>query len=271
MAPHLLIPMACLWGLATLGAEAPGLARERAGSGPGVVLIHGFGGHRGVWGPDLRLPGRTTLALDLPGVGDSPPPAGPAVDFGAVADRVAATLERERLGPTLVVAHSMGGLVAVHLAGRHPDLVTGLVLIDVPLVPLSVESAEALARAVAADPSATFRARFAPFAAGPAQVERVLADMGRTPRAVLAAYARGRSTSLDPVIRRVACPVLVLASPVLLPRPGPAGARPAGYGAFRDLQVLRFPRARHWVMWDDPPGVRAAVAAFADQVEGRRP
>ena len=67
------------------------------------------------------------LALDLPGHGGSSPlPRGSSMaDFAAVAEDV---LAAEAAGPALVAGHSFGGLVALRLAHRRPDLVRGLLL-----------------------------------------------------------------------------------------------------------------------------------------------
>jgi pimeloyl-ACP methyl ester carboxylesterase len=44
--------------------------------GPPLILIHGAGGHHLFWPPQVRrLRDRTVYALDLPGHGESPPPA----------------------------------------------------------------------------------------------------------------------------------------------------------------------------------------------------
>ncbi len=93
------------------------------GEGPPLLLLHGFGG--AAWNfTELvpRLAGRRLLIPDLPGHGASAPL--PAVSMAGLADAVAALLP----GPLPVVGHSMGGVVALRLAERHPGLVSGLVL-----------------------------------------------------------------------------------------------------------------------------------------------
>jgi pimeloyl-ACP methyl ester carboxylesterase len=72
------------------------------------------------------------VALDLPGFGaTAPPPAAwGAADY---ADCVAAVID-EMAVPVVVVGHSFGGRVAVHLAASRPELVRGLVLTGVPLL-----------------------------------------------------------------------------------------------------------------------------------------
>ena len=93
------------------------------GEGPPLLLLHGFGG--AAWNfTELAplLPGRRLLVPDLPGHGGSAPL--PAASMSALADAVAELLP----GPLPVLGHSMGGVVALRLAERRPELVTGLVL-----------------------------------------------------------------------------------------------------------------------------------------------
>lgn len=82
---------------------------------------------------DAVLAGLDAVALDLPGFGASPAPPeawGGAGYAAAVASAVFADLDR----PAVVVGHSFGGRVAVHLAAAFPDAVAGLVLTGVPLL-----------------------------------------------------------------------------------------------------------------------------------------
>jgi pimeloyl-ACP methyl ester carboxylesterase len=93
------------------------------GAGPPLLLLHGFGG--AAWNfTELAelLPGRRLLVPDLPGHGRSDPL--PAPSIAGFADAVAGLLD-EAVG---VLGHSMGGVVALRLAERRPDLVRSLVL-----------------------------------------------------------------------------------------------------------------------------------------------
>jgi pimeloyl-ACP methyl ester carboxylesterase len=87
---------------------------QRGGHGaPSVLLLHGLGATGDVWGGVAGLlPGAWT-APDLPGHGGSA-----ALDdytFAAVADAVAGLVDP---AGTVVVGHSFGGVVALHLASR---------------------------------------------------------------------------------------------------------------------------------------------------------
>jgi pimeloyl-ACP methyl ester carboxylesterase len=97
--------------------------------GDPLVLLHGLGGTAANWAllaPRLAETHRVVL-VDLPGHGGSEPlPAAPGI--GTYADRIAVLVERLGLAPVVVVGHSLGGLVALRLAARRPDVVGSLVL-----------------------------------------------------------------------------------------------------------------------------------------------
>ncbi|MBW3669386.1 MAG: alpha/beta hydrolase, partial [Actinobacteria bacterium] len=94
---------------------------------PRVVALHGWARtHRDF---DATLAGLDALALDLPGFGATPPPPEP---WGAAA--YAAAVAEAVEAPAVIVGHSFGGRVAVHLAVARPDLVRALVLTGVPLL-----------------------------------------------------------------------------------------------------------------------------------------
>ncbi|KUN19540.1 alpha/beta hydrolase [Streptomyces corchorusii] len=80
-----------------------------------------------------ELAGRRSLFVDLPGHGTSDRPQ----DFGYTledhADAVAAALDAAKVAGAELIAHSMGGAVAVVLAHRRPDLVSRLVLTEANL------------------------------------------------------------------------------------------------------------------------------------------
>ncbi|GAB3459361.1 alpha/beta fold hydrolase [Actinophytocola sediminis] len=102
------------------------------GNGPPVVLLHGLGGDATTWTDLTRaLPDRHTIALDLRGHGQSPRSDTYTVDL-MVADVLLALPEVSEMD---LVGHSLGGLVASLLAGRHPELVRRLVLEDPPVPP----------------------------------------------------------------------------------------------------------------------------------------
>ena len=73
------------------------------------------------------------IAPDLRGHGQSDDPARPQITVETLVDDLEATLAQlETQRPFLLVAHSFGGAIAAEYALRHPDEVSGLVLIGTP-------------------------------------------------------------------------------------------------------------------------------------------
>jgi pimeloyl-ACP methyl ester carboxylesterase len=97
---------------------------------PPLVLLHGAGGNHLFWPTELRrLPGRTVLALDLPGHGRSAETGG-MQRIAAYATEVLACLQALDVARVILVGHSMGGALALALARSNPELLAGLVLIS---------------------------------------------------------------------------------------------------------------------------------------------
>jgi pimeloyl-ACP methyl ester carboxylesterase len=97
---------------------------------PCVVFLHGAGLDHSVWALLARSfahHGFGVLAPDFPGHGRS---AGtPLSSVAALADWTAALIAAAGTPAARLVGHSMGSLVAVETAARHPDKVTALGLI----------------------------------------------------------------------------------------------------------------------------------------------
>jgi pimeloyl-ACP methyl ester carboxylesterase len=108
------------------------------GEGPPLLLIHGYGGAG--WNFSELAPlltGRRLLIPDLPGHGASTPlPA--SASLSGYADALAATLP----GAVDVLGHSLGGVVALRLAERRPELVRSIVLAAAAGISSSTRSAE---------------------------------------------------------------------------------------------------------------------------------
>jgi 3-oxoadipate enol-lactonase len=105
-------------------------AIEREGAAPPIVLLHSLALDRTMWGStvDALGDGRAVITMDLRGHGESP--TSPEFTIEDIADDVASTLEDLGFERAVIVGLSMGGCVAQAVAIRHPQIVTGLGLID---------------------------------------------------------------------------------------------------------------------------------------------
>ena len=97
--------------------RAAGVAYERVGEGPPLVLIHGLGATRDIWRPQIaRLAEeRDVIAIDMPGFGDSPTLSETPTPWalGAAISRMCAEIGVER--PHLA-GNSLGGWVVIEMA-----------------------------------------------------------------------------------------------------------------------------------------------------------
>jgi len=104
------------------------------GSGPAVVLLHGYGETGDMWAPLAVELARdhTVIVPDLRGLGlSSKPPGG--FDKKTQADDVLGVMKALNVAQADVVAHDIGNMVAFQFAARYPERVRRLVLIDAPV------------------------------------------------------------------------------------------------------------------------------------------
>ena len=104
------------------------------GTGPAVVLLHGYGETGDMWAPLAVELARdhTVIVPDLRGLGlSSKPPGG--FDKKTQADDVAGVMKALNVAQADVVAHDIGNMVAFQFAARFPERVRRLVLIDAPV------------------------------------------------------------------------------------------------------------------------------------------
>jgi 3-oxoadipate enol-lactonase len=260
--------------------DEPGAAR------PTVVLIQGLGLSSRFW---FDLPQRLSqgprprrvVILDNRGTGRSDKPQG-RYKMTAMADDVAAVLDAARIEHASVVGISLGGMVAQHVALRHPRRVSGLVLMattaGVPHARLPKM------RAVATLVSLPVLQRVR----GPAQVGRSLArlllsekDVPRarellahwpaamraepmSPRTYFAQLAAvlGHSTGFR--LKRIACPTVVVTGDddVLIPPHNSRAIARLVPGAH--LEVLR--ACGHAIPASDPDCVQRALDRLSGQI-----
>jgi pimeloyl-ACP methyl ester carboxylesterase len=263
---------------------------EWSAEGTPLLLLHGFGNDSHVWydfAPEVA-PYYRTLALDQRGHGDSDRDPERRYDHVSMARDVEAVCEGLGLERLVLVGHSMGGRVAMRFAGRNPQKVAGLVLVDTgPELdprgtsrireeaesgPATLESVaqfdDVLARNYpAVSPRVRGRLAQAWLRARPDGRFEPKTDpafrMGREEidADALRAAAREETDALWAALRALPCPALVVrgaASDVLSPETADAMVD----DALPDGRLAVVSRAGHSVMLDHPEGFRDAVCAF---------
>jgi len=261
---------------------------EWSAQGVPLLLLHGFGNEAHIWDDFAPVvsPYYRTLALDHRGHGDSAWDAQARYDHETLVRDVEAVTAALGIQRLVVVAHSLGGRVATLFAGRHPERMAGLVLVDIgpeldargtTRIRMEIEtnrepsfgSLDEYARLLslhypAAQPHAVLRmaqhgvrrlenGRFVP------KLDPALRGAGS--RSAQISSEEDLTRAQWQALARIACPTLVVrgaASDVL----SPDVAERMAQEVLRKGSLAVVPRAGHSVMTDNPDGFREAVAAF---------
>ncbi len=104
---------------------------DRVGSGPPLILLHGFTGSAKGWTEHAREFGEhfTTYAVDLIGHGRTDSPPDPArYRMEPCVEDLVVLLDRLEIESTALLGYSMGGRVALHLSVAAPQRISALVL-----------------------------------------------------------------------------------------------------------------------------------------------
>ena len=120
--------------MAELTLNGVTIAYDDRGAGEPVFLfIHGWACDRTCWASQMEEFSRDhrCIAVDLRGRGGSA--AVPPFGVGRALEDVAALIRELVPGPVILVGHSLGGIIALAVNGRYPELVLGLVTIDSPI------------------------------------------------------------------------------------------------------------------------------------------
>ena len=124
------MPPAKLWS-DTLATSNGRLRVLRSGEHVKTVVVHAAGGSAETVAP-LLLACQDALAVDLPGHGEAPAPAGDC-DLHACADQLQAVLAALPEEPVWLVGDGSGAAVALEVARRDPARLRGLIIKDAPL------------------------------------------------------------------------------------------------------------------------------------------
>jgi pimeloyl-ACP methyl ester carboxylesterase len=228
------------------------------------TCLHGLVDTLGIWkrlAPALEVRGRVTR-IDQRGHGASGAPLGPYSRAQLAAD-VVGVLDAEGIDQTILVGHSMGGIVAMETALAYPDRIAGLVLIGTTSecrekvagwyerIALAGErdGNAGLARAIYGEKS---NKQVIGDAQGIAHVTRMLKSLFDDP--------------LTPKLGDIRCPALMTVG-----EKDPMGPKASEivYDAMPDgrAELLRVPDKGHWLQLEAVEPVVAALDAWLDKFD----
>jgi len=235
---------------------------------PTVVLIHGAGMDHTIWYLQTRYfahHGRNVFAVDLPGHGRS---EGPLLEsVGAVADWVVDSLDALGVDKAALAGHSLGALIALDCAARHPDRVAALALLGVtPRMPVHPELLEAaqkgehkavdLVTAWGYGREAHLGGHRAP---GVWMTQTGMRILERAPKGALGtdmAAANAYQDGMD-AAAKVACPVRIVGGESDRMTPVKAAGKLAG--AIDGAELIVLPRTGHMMMIEAPDATLDAM------------
>lgn len=242
---------------------------------PAVVLIHGAGHDHSVWTFQARRLARLGFAVvapDLPGHGRSAGPLLTSID--AMTDWVIDLVRAAGIDRTALVGHSMGSLVALQAAARHPARVSRLVLVG-SVAPMPV--AEPLLAAARNEPSAaeaminrwsyTHRSQLGASAIpGFSPTMMNLRLMERQANGALAndlGACNAHHDGLD-AAGKVQCPTLLVSGErdQMTPRRAAVPLNDALHGAPGGVELVVIPDAGHAMMVEAPAAVGDVIGHF---------
>ncbi|MFL6845347.1 MAG: alpha/beta fold hydrolase [Allosphingosinicella sp.] len=283
----LLIPLAAC--ATAREPAAPAFASDRIsveviGSGPDVVLIPGLSSSPRIWASTIAaMPGYRYHVVHVAGFaskGAGANASGPVVE--PVAEEIARYIKEAGLKKPAIIGHSLGGAWAIMIAGRHPELASKVMVVDMlpffgamfggpAATPESVRPiAEQIRTGIA---TSTGEAR-------QKQIEQTIAGMVRTE--ALRREIVEQSLASDPVVSGQAMYELITSDlrpdlarikvplTVLFVRPAGAPVTDAqmeqfyarSYANAPQAVLKRIPDSYHFIMLDAPEAFRRELALF---------
>ena len=237
------------------------IAYETVGSGPSVVLVHGFAASRVQnwkgpgWYETLTGAGYRVVAMDCRGHGDSDKPHDPtAYDHSIMAEDVAAVMEAANAMPAFLMGYSMGGFISMHVLMDHPDMIKKLVVGGVggSYLGRAFGSRDAIADALVADDKSKITDPIS-------KSFREFAEQSGKDRQALAACMRAnRRPFTAPELKQSKRPVLVVCgeNDALTGPPEPLAE------AFADGRAIVVPRRDHMTTVGDKVYKEAVLEFF---------
>lgn len=264
-------------GLTTINNKLLNIETIGTGSSP-IIFVHGLGGNTEYYQPLIAAAGlkesHKSYLYDLEGHGLSPTKASSQITIDTYAADLAGIFSYNsyNIKSGVLVAHSMGCLVAMTFAARNPSLVKKLILIGPPPSPLPAAASEAQSKRAAAVRAGGMRA------CADAVATAGTSDKTKSDRPIALSAVRGSLLSQNPEgyakgctalggstnttieLEKLTMPTLIITgdedkvSPVALVR--------KMEGTMKDVKVEVLKDCGHWHVYEDVEGVASAVKAF---------
>lgn len=252
------------------------LPGHRNGTGPTLLLVHGFPLHAGMWRHQLNglADVRDVFAVDLQGHGEAPREAD-AFSMDLFADDLAQTLDAAGIEQVDLAALSMGGYVAFSFWRRHADRVRSLIFCDTKPEPdgddakKGREGAAALVRdkgmAALLEGLGPKLLASTPTKESAEALREIILDCDPETAALVALAMRDREDSV-PTLATITVPTLWIhgSEDALMPLDG---AR-ASADAIKDCVFVEIPNAGHMAPLENPDATNAAIRAHLERVDG---
>ncbi len=254
-----------------------------AGKAPDVILIPGLASSREVYSAEVKLLSPNYRLHRVQVAGFAGEPAGQNASgpiLGPVVEQLHQYVVANKLEHPAVIAHSMGGLMALMLADAHPEDVGKLLIVDTfPFYGIvfgpaaTVESlkpqAQAIHDALLGQTAEQFAATAPQFAAqmvaSPEGIKVVAAGSIASDRRVFAnAMMEDMSTDMRGKIASIKTPTTVI-----YPYMAAQGTKETmdalyagAYAGMPNVHLTRIDDSKHFIMLDQPAAFHAAVMTF---------
>lgn len=250
---------------------------EYGSDGPPLIVLHGLFGSARNWAGHARSLAEThhVYALDLRNHGSSD--RAMTMTYEEMAEDVAGFIADQGISDPIVMGHSMGGKVAMHLALAAPDLVRALIVVDIAPVSYGHDMLDYIAAMQMLDLSGEHRR---------SELEEELRDQVEDPgiTSFLMTNLERANGGFQWRINLTAISAGMSAISAFSPPPGAVYESPTVFIAGADSSYIRdthrdrilelFPKSRtvkikdanHWVHADQPEAFLKTVDAFLGAV-----
>ncbi|MBH1430051.1 alpha/beta hydrolase [Stenotrophomonas maltophilia] len=258
---------------------------EVVGKGRPLLMIPGLNSSAEVWRETCQaLENVQCHLVQLPGfAGTAPADPRPAEFLPVMRGQLLAYLHDQRLGPVVVVGHSLGGLLGLQMAQTEPKAVSALVVVDaLPFLPAARDPkatadsvrpmADQLREGMLAADAAQWQAQLKAGLPGMTRDPQRQAELGRwgdaSDRQTTAdAMHAVMTTDLRDSIASITVPTLVLGSwagyqPMGGTEASTRAVFQAQYAKLQGVQIAMSAQGFHFLMWDDPRWLQEQLRRF---------